>query len=83
MMAALREIRGMERFKVQRFDGSARLVGGPSEVTAASELQAAEAICGGPLIPGGKPALLQAEVWPVSKPGSKSAFYRQPRILPG
>ena len=47
----------------------------PHDVEAQNEREAAESVCGKPLLEAGKPGQLRAQVWPVSKPSAKKMFY--------
>ncbi len=47
----------------------------PRDIEAQDEREAAERICGGPLIEMGKPGQLRAQVWLASKPTAKKMFY--------
>ena len=65
----------MPRFKVKRYEGGKWDKIGPRDIEAQDQHEAAERICGGPLIEAGKPGQLRAQVWPVSKPSAKKMFY--------
>ncbi len=43
-------------------------------IEAKDVLEAAEKVCGGPLIEGAKPGNLRAVVWLLDKPSEKTAF---------
>ncbi len=47
----------------------------PREIEGKDERDAAERVCGGPLLEAGKTGQLRAQVWPVSKPSAKKMFY--------
>ena len=47
----------------------------PRDIEARDEQEAAERVCGGPLVAAGKPGQLRAQVSPSSKPGVKKMFY--------
>ncbi len=65
----------MPHFKVQCFESAIWENKKPRDIEAQDEQEAAERICGGPLIEGGKPGQLRAQVWPASKSGAKKMFY--------
>ena len=46
----------------------------PRKVEANNKLEAAEDVCGGPLVEGAKPGNLRAIVWPLDKPGDTTSF---------
>ena len=45
------------------------------KVEANDAREAAESVCGGPLIDAGKPGQLRAQVWEPSAPRDKTLFY--------
>lgn len=47
------------------------------KIEAKDALEAAEKVCGGPLIEGGKPGQFRAVVSPLDKPSVKKPFYVQ------
>jgi hypothetical protein len=51
------------------------------EREATSEMDAAEAICGTPLVEAGKPSQLRAQVTPMAAPAEKKLFYTPPRPM--
>ena len=65
----------MQSFKVICYDAAKWDGIGPRDIEAQDEREAAESVCGGPLIEAGKPGQLRAEVWPASKPKEKKLFY--------
>jgi hypothetical protein len=48
------------------------------EHEATSEMDAAEAVCGTPLVEAGKPGQLRAQVTPTAAPAAKKLFYMPP-----
>ncbi len=46
----------------------------PRKIEASDKLEAAENVCGGPLIEGAKLGNLRAVVWPLDKPSDKTSF---------
>ena len=46
----------------------------PRKVEAHDKLQAAEDVCGGPLVEGAKLGNLRATVWPLDNPNNKTTF---------
>ncbi len=66
----------MPRFKVKCYKAAKWDGIKPHDIQAQDEQEAAERVCGGPLIEGaGKPGQLSAEVWLSSKPRTKKQFY--------
>ncbi len=49
----------------------------PRSIEAQDKREAAESVCGGPLIEAGKPGQLRAVVSPLANPSNKMAFYVQ------
>ena len=47
----------------------------PHKIETQNEQEAAESICGAPLIEGGKPGQLRAIVWPTASPDKKKTFF--------
>jgi len=68
----------MRKFRVVGFD--AGIIDGNEDVVveAESEHQAATQVFGGPLVTGGKPGQVRAQVSPVSDPDAKTIFYVPP-----
>ena len=80
----------MPRFMVRCYEGGIWDNIEPRDIEAQDEREAAESVCGGPLVEAGKPGLLRAEVWPLSSPSAKKLFGdcifyipRNPRITVG
>ena len=46
----------------------------PRKVEANNKLEAAEGVCGGPLVEGAKPGNLRAVVWPLDNPNDTTSF---------
>ena len=67
----------MPRFMVRCYEGGIWDNIEPRDIEAQDEREAAESVCGGPLVEAGKPGLLRAEVWPLSSPSAKKLFYVQ------
>ncbi len=65
----------MQSFKVICYEAGKWDDIGPRDIEAQDEREAAESVCGGPLIEAGKPGQLSAEVWPASKPSARKMFY--------
>ncbi len=67
----------MPRFKVKCYDYEAAKWDGiePHDIKAQDEQEAAERVCGGPLIEEGKPGQLRAQVWSASMPSARKMFY--------
>ena len=65
----------MPHFKGKYFDGATWDKKEPRDIEAQDAREAAERICGGPLIEMGKPGQLRAQVWLASKPSAKKMFY--------
>ena len=68
----------MPRFKVRCYESGKWDEIEPRDIEAQDEREAAESVCGGPLVEAGKLGQLRAEVWPVSLPSDKKHFYVQP-----
>ncbi len=49
----------------------------PRDIEAQDKREAAESVCGGPLVEAGKPGQLRAVVSPLAKPSDKTPFYVQ------
>lgn len=65
----------MRPFKVKCYDRSIWDEKEPRDIEAESALQAAELICGGPLVEGvGNLGSLRAEVWEPASPSAKILF---------
>ncbi len=71
----------MPRFKVKCYKAAKWDGIKPHDIKAQDEQEAAERVCGGPLIEGGKPGQLRAQVWPASKPSARKMFYIPARPL--
>ena len=67
----------MPRFKVICYESAIGDGIEPRDIEARDEQEAAESVCGEPLLEKGKPGQLRAEVWPQSSPGEKKIFYVQ------
>ncbi len=67
----------MPRFKVRCYERAIWDGIEPRDIEAQDEQEAAEIVCGTPLIEGGKPGQLRAEVWPPFSPSAKKLFYVQ------
>ena len=65
----------MPHFKVKCYEAAKWDEIEPRDIKAQDEREAAERVCGRPLIEGGKPGQLRAQVWPASKPSAKKMFY--------
>lgn len=65
----------MPRFKVKCYEGGKWDEIEPRDIEAQDQHEAAERICGGPLIEAGKPGQLRAQVWQTSKPSARTMFY--------
>ena len=65
----------MQSFKVICYEAGKWDGIGPRDIEAQDEREAAESVCGGPLIEAGKPGQLRAEVWPASKLEARKMFY--------
>ncbi len=65
----------MPRFKVICYEGGIWDNIERRGIEARDEREAAESVCGGPLVEAGKLGQLRAEVWPVSLPRKKKLFY--------
>ncbi len=65
----------MPRFKVRCYESGKWDKIEPRDIEAEDEQEAAESVCGGPLIVVGKLGQLRAEVWAPSSPGAKKFFY--------
>ena len=69
----------MPKFTVTRFRDGTRDEGDPHCVDAQNEQEAAEQVCGEPLVEDkGKPGQLRAEVWPEDKRGAKMKLFYTP-----
>ncbi len=64
-------------YKAAKWDGIE-----PHDIEAQDEREAAEIVCGGPLIGRGKPGQLRAQVWPRSKPSKRKMFYVPAQPIP-
>ena len=67
----------MPRFKVRCYESGKWDEIEPRDIEAQDEQEAAESVCGEPLLEAGKLGQLRAEVWPLSSPGAKKLFYVQ------
>ncbi len=65
----------MPRFKVKCFEAAIWDGNDDRDIEAQDEQEAAELVCGGPLIEAGKLGQLRAQVWPASKPSARKMFY--------
>jgi hypothetical protein len=65
----------MPHFKVKCYSGAIWDQNEPSDIEALDEKEAAESVCGEPLVERGKPGQLRAEVWAPISPSSKKFFY--------
>ncbi len=65
----------MPRYKVRCYESGKWDEIEPRDIEAQNEREAAESVCGGPLLGAGKLGQLRAEVWPVARPRDKTAFY--------
>ena len=65
----------MQSFKVRCYEAAKWDWIEPRDIEAQDEREAAEIVCGGPLIEAGKPGQLRAQVWPASKPSARKMFY--------
>lgn len=68
----------MPVFKVRCFNAGQWDGVEPRDVEARDEHEAAERICGGPLVDSGIPGRLRAQVHPPSEPAKKKLFYEPP-----
>ena len=66
----------MPIYRVRCFDGH-KWDEGEGGVQAQNEKEAAERVCGVPLVTSGTPVRLRAQVSASDKPGAKSLFYEQ------
>ena len=64
----------MPFFMVKCYAGGKEKRGGPRKVEARNALEAAEEICGGPLIEGAKPGNMRAEVLALEKPRPMTVY---------
>ena len=71
----------MHSFKVKCYEAAKWDGIGARDIEAQDEREAAESVCGGPLIGRGKPGQLRAQVWPASKPSAKKLFYVPPQPI--
>ncbi len=71
----------MRRFRVICFQAGVWDKMKPREIEAKDEREAAERVCGGPLVEAGKPGQLRAQVSPSSKPSEKKMFYVPPQPI--
>ncbi len=65
----------MKSFKVICYEAGKWDGIGSRDIEAQDEREAAESVCGGPLIEAGEPGQLRAEVWPASTHGARKMFY--------
>ncbi len=65
----------MPRYKVRCYESGKWDEIEPRDIEAQNEREAAESVCGGPLLEAGKLGQLRAVVSPLAKPGHKTAFY--------
>ncbi len=65
----------MPRFKVRCYESGKWDKIEPRDIEAEDEREAAESVCGEPLIEAGKLGQLRAQVWPASKPSARKMFY--------
>ncbi len=65
----------MQSFKVRCYEAGKWDEIEPRDIKAQDEREAAERVCGRPLMEWGKPGQLRAEVWLPSKPRAKKRFY--------
>ncbi len=65
----------MPRFNVRCYESGKWDEIEPRDIEAQNEREAAESVCGGPLLEAGKLGQLHAEVWPLGKPYKTSVFY--------
>ena len=65
----------MPSFRVLRFDLNAKMSAEHRNVEAQDEREAAERVCGAPLIDVGKPGQLRAQVNLEGKPSNRTMFY--------
>ena len=65
----------MPRFKVICYESGKWDKIDPRDIEAQDEQEAAESVCGGPLVEAGKLGQLRAEVWPVALPHKRKLFY--------
>jgi hypothetical protein len=65
----------MTEFKVKCYDAGIWDKNEPQEVEANDPKEAAETVCGGPLLDAGKPGQLRAQVSLTSTPSEKTLFY--------
>ena len=65
----------MPRFMVKSYAGGVWDQIEPRSTEAQDEREAAESVCGGPLLEQGSLGKLRAEVWPPSLPEAKKLFY--------
>ncbi len=72
----------MPKFTVRCYAGGVWDNSDSVDVEAQNEREAAESVCGGPLLYDGKLGQLRAEVWPTSSPKTKSLFYVWAGIYP-
>ena len=67
----------MPRFKVRCYESGKWDEIEPRDIEAQDEQEAAESVCGGPLLEAGKLGQLRVEVWTPSSPDAKKQFYVQ------
>ncbi len=65
----------MPLFMVRCYEGGISDKKKTRKIEAKNEREAAESVCGGPLLEAGKLGQLRAVVSPLAKPGDKRAFY--------
>ncbi len=65
----------MPLFMVRCYEGGISDKKKTRKIEAKNEREAAESVCGGPLLKAGKLGQLRAVVSPLAKPGDKRAFY--------
>lgn len=66
----------MTRFRVVCFEvGTAKMTEEHRDVEAQDEKEAAERVCGGPLVDAGSRGQLRAQVARVDKPSARKLFY--------
>ena len=68
----------MPRFKVRCYESAIWDKIEPRDIEAQDEQEAAESVCGEPLLDAGKHGQLRAEVWPPASPRKKKLFFVRP-----
>lgn len=65
----------MQSFRVRCYEAGKWDKIEPRDIEAQDEREAAERVCGRPLVEGGKPGQLRAQVWSASKPSARKMLY--------